>query len=281
MDIKINREKLNELMAAFNTLTGIKIILFDQNKEKICSFPEEDCLFCRMMKENESSSGFCKDCDFRSLEECKKSGGLKLYTCYAGLVEGAAPLVRDDKSIGYIMFGQITDLPSVEALRQNASDVAKRFDINEEKLLAASESVELKDYEQIMAAAKICEACVSYIMLNDILEKTEDRIIKEAEKYVDNNLQDATVQGMCIHLGISRTSLYREFGDKISDGVSSFIKKRRFDAAASMLLLSDKTVTDIARECGFYDYNYFSRVFKSRFGLSPRAYRKKALEKLD
>ena len=83
------------------------------------------------------------------------------------------------------MFGQITDLPSPEALRQNVSYVAKKFDINEKELLSASESVEIKDYEQIMAAAKICEACVSYIMLNDILAKTEDMIIKEAERYVE------------------------------------------------------------------------------------------------
>jgi AraC-like DNA-binding protein len=40
-----------------------------------------------------------------------------------------------------------------------------------------------------------------------------------------------------------------------------------------MLRRTDKSIIQIAMECGFEDQSYFSRVFKRYTGSSPRAYR--------
>lgn len=49
----------------------------------------------------------------------------------------------------------------------------------------------------------------------------------------------------------------------------------RVHAAAQELAESDDAVTAIAFRCGFTDSNYFSRCFRSVFGISPRDYRAK------
>ena len=47
----------------------------------------------------------------------------------------------------------------------------------------------------------------------------------------------------------------------------------RLSKAAEMLLKTAAPISEIAQECGFSDSNYFSRQFKKRYNLSPRAYR--------
>ena len=48
----------------------------------------------------------------------------------------------------------------------------------------------------------------------------------------------------------------------------------RLAKAAEMLLKSEKTISEIAQDCGFPDSNYFSRQFRKCYNLSPREYRK-------
>ena len=52
--------------------------------------------------------------------------------------------------------------------------------------------------------------------------------------------------------------------------------KRRLDQALRLMLADSKderSLTDIARRCGFGGTSQFSRAFRARFGLPPRQYR--------
>ena len=42
-----------------------------------------------------------------------------------------------------------------------------------------------------------------------------------------------------------------------------------------MIRSTSMQISEIASNVGFYDYNYFSKVFHRKFGCSPREYRKK------
>ena len=279
MGLKISSKKLIEIMKAFYQLSGIKIVIFDEVGNEVCSYPEGDCTFCRLLKGAPETSGKCESCDMHSFKESKRAGGLKIYTCYAGLVEGCAPLKQQDKIIGYIMFGQVSDFLNRKALLQNVEELCRQFSLPRARFVSAAKDISLKSYEEIMAAAKIFEACVSYIILNDMLHGAEDRVIVESEKYVEDHISDVSVDSLCRHLGISRTALYKEFSEKCSEGVSSFIKRKQFERSRSLLEKTDKSIMQISRMCGFGDYNYFSRIFKQRYGVSPRDYRKISLAK--
>ncbi len=50
MDLKIDFEKLNDILLSFYKMSGIKIIIFNENREVICSYPTLDCSFCRKLK---------------------------------------------------------------------------------------------------------------------------------------------------------------------------------------------------------------------------------------
>lgn len=272
--MKIDFEKLYELMQAFYSLTSIKIIIFDEEHRIVCSYPAEDCDFCKMMKHFPHTSQKCTDNDLKVFNECKKSGKLMLYNCHAGLVEGCAPLKQNDTVIGYIMFGQISDLPDRDALFQNIATVCCKNELKKKDFLKAAKSIKLKTYDNIMAATKIFEACISYIILNEMLMPEQDKMMIESEKYIENNLHEVTVESLYRHLNVSRTALYDLFQKKTGQGVAAFIRTKQFEKAKQLLKESDIPIKDIASICGFYDYNYFSRVFKKRYGISPRTIRK-------
>ena len=59
------------------------------------------------------------------------------------------------------------------------------------------------------------------------------------------------------------------FGKSIIEEMIQF----RIDKAKALLSGTDRTVTDISRECGYSSYNYFVRQFKSAEGVSPSEYR--------
>ncbi len=40
-----------------------------------------------------------------------------------------------------------------------------------------------------------------------------------------------------------------------------------------MLLTTSMTVMQVAERCGINDFNYFARIFKRRYGMSPSALR--------
>lgn len=93
-----------------------------------------------------------------------------------------------------------------------------------------------------------------------------------AETYIENNLSshDLDPPTICKALGISKAGLYRAFA--ASDGVTSYIRKRRLEAIH--VLLNDaretRSIGEIAYQYGFTSDAHFSRVFRQKFGFSPR-----------
>ncbi|MBD9009716.1 MAG: AraC family transcriptional regulator [Clostridiales bacterium] len=52
-------------------------------------------------------------------------------------------------------------------------------------------------------------------------------------------------------------------------GVAEYIRKKRLEYACSMLKSGELSVAEVSEKAGFSDYNYFSRLFKKHYGVSP------------
>lgn len=90
--------------------------------------------------------------------------------------------------------------------------------------------------------------------------------------YVEANLSDPTlsVDGACQALRISRSHLYQALA---SNGLSfaSYVRDRRLDECLRSLQHNRHlAISDIAAHWGFVDQSSFSRMFKARFGRTPR-----------
>lgn len=73
--------------------------------------------------------------------------------------------------------------------------------------------------------------------------------------------------------GFSVSTFKREFYNHFEDTPINYIKKKRLEAGAKLLLISSKGISEIAYEVGFEDTSHFSRSFLQVYGQSPSQYR--------
>jgi AraC-like DNA-binding protein len=83
---------------------------------------------------------------------------------------------------------------------------------------------------------------------------------------------DLTADSIARDLGCSRASLYRLFAAR-GESVAAVIWATRLDHAHRLLRSSSHAhllIAEIAFRCGFADQATFNRMFKRRFGVTPR-----------
>lgn len=67
------------------------------------------------------------------------------------------------------------------------------------------------------------------------------------------------------------SELFRRY---TGETITRYLLKIRMEKAAVLLASSEQSLASISEELGYNDYNYFSRLFKRYFGISPAKYRK-------
>jgi len=99
----------------------------------------------------------------------------------------------------------------------------------------------------------------------------KDRVIE----YIQQNFTDPAISQISVadHFGISIYTLSRLFKNHIGLGFSEYITAKRLEYAKNLLLTTDKTIAEISNEIGISNVNYFSRLIKSNFGVSPMKFR--------
>lgn len=129
------------------------------------------------------------------------------------------------------------------------------------------QSVVLPIYGQLIVAM-IKTMNTDYIQ-NDVVRCVRDHILRN---YPDAGFD---LNAYLRTLPFSAEYLTRLFKNEMGMTPRQFLTDRRLENAASSLALMDGSlsVSQIARQCGFNDALYFSKVFKQRYGVSPKYYR--------
>lgn len=74
---------------------------------------------------------------------------------------------------------------------------------------------------------------------------------------------------MCVNASYLSSQFKKECGETLTD----YVNKMRMEYAATILTHSDKQVQEIAEECGILDTNYFIKLFKKQYNMTPTQYR--------
>ncbi len=274
MSFDFNINQINGLMKSFYELTGVRFVLFDSDFKEILSFPKQDCEFCKIIKSIPQTRRKCILQDKRFFKKSQETGSPVVYKCHAKLVEAVIPLYENTAAVGYLMFGQITDSPDKNELYQNAELLSEKYDFNYNMLAESIDKIIYKPQNEILSAAKIMEACTSYIIYKELITPNNSKILTAVKDYIEENLSgDLSIETLCGEFKISRTKLYNIFKDELKIGISKYIMLRRLHHAKKLLKITDLSVNEISNRVGFSDYNYFSRVFKKYYNKSPKYYR--------
>ena len=104
----------------------------------------------------------------------------------------------------------------------------------------------------------------------------EQTFVNKLNQIIQANIDNAefSVENLADLLNISRIQLYRKIKAMFDVNVSDYISNIRLEQAKSMLQNPELTISEIAYKTGFSSPNYFSTVFKNKFGVSPNVFRK-------
>ena len=72
--------------------------------------------------------------------------------------------------------------------------------------------------------------------------------------------------------------LCRLFRQEMHTTPHKYLADLRLQAAADLLAAGNNSVSEVARLCGHHDPLYFSRMFKKKYGVSPREYARRPQE---
>lgn len=106
-------------------------------------------------------------------------------------------------------------------------------------------------------------------------ERKSFQKLKTIIKYIeDHYASSVTIEDMAQITYYSKSHFMKFFKTNMGMGFTEYLNNYRLTIAARLLRSSDDSVLDIAEQCGFGNLSYFNRLFKRKYGDSPRHYRK-------
>ena len=85
--------------------------------------------------------------------------------------------------------------------------------------------------------------------------------------------EDLGLDDVCRELGVSNSYFSGMFKKETGKSFVAYITDYRMERAARMLVETGEKSYIIAQNVGYADPNYFSYVFKRKYGVSPSKYR--------
>jgi len=126
-------------------------------------------------------------------------------------------------------------------------------------------------HELVMQCTRLC----TVLSESPASIHTTDRQVLQAARFINEHFrQQISANDIAAAAGFSPNYLSRKFREAAGIGVHDYLVFIRLRNAAFELISTDDSVTDIALRCGFSDSNYFKDVFKKKYGMTPREYRK-------
>lgn len=106
-------------------------------------------------------------------------------------------------------------------------------------------------------------------------ESASKRLVSEAESFILQNYANPhlSVDKLCEHLHVSASYFSTIFKQETGQSYVQYLTETRMQHAAQLLNTTDDKTYIIANKVGYEEPNYFSYVFKKRFGVSPGKYR--------
>ncbi|MVP00634.1 AraC family transcriptional regulator [Paenibacillus lutrae] len=108
-------------------------------------------------------------------------------------------------------------------------------------------------------------------------DNNPDNRVEIVMDYIMNHFdKNIRIEDLGKRVQISSSSLRRLFKQHTGKSPSEFIIELKMVVAAKKILESDERISDIAYQVGIEDPNYFSRIFKKHYGVTPYSYRQLA-----
>ncbi len=117
-----------------------------------------------------------------------------------------------------------------------------------------------------------CEIMAQYA---EIQHNQEARPVRLAKQYINDNYNKAiNLENVSKYIGFNPAYFSSMFKKATGQNFMDYVIEVRILNARNLLVQTNQDVTDIARQVGYSDLKYFSKIFKKLTNLTPTEYRK-------
>lgn len=178
-------------------------------------------------------------------------------------------------------------------IRRNSDRVSLFLHLTEEQLLEylpkMKELIQLSSFsydgsKTLFELRSVCLICdLAHLISADYRSKTTEEhtnhtvysLIPTAEYMNENYGNHITLTDLAKRAMLSSSSYMRHFKKLFGLPPIEYLIQLRVKHASEMLAETDKSITTIAQDCGFFDCSHMTRIFKQVYDLTPSEYRKK------
>lgn len=97
---------------------------------------------------------------------------------------------------------------------------------------------------------------------------------RQVLKYVEQHYsEDLSIKTMAEACGFSQSHFMKFFKNTFGTTFTSYLNDYRLTMASRLLVSSEDSILTVAVESGFNNLSYFNRIFKKKFGKTPREFR--------
>jgi len=112
-----------------------------------------------------------------------------------------------------------------------------------------------------------------------ISKSLDKKFLSDFSGIVEQNLgnENFNVDDICKAIGISRVQLYRKVKALLGCSITDYILNRRLKKAKYLLNNENYSIAEVTYMVGFSTPNYFSTVFKNKYGCTPSEFKRKLI----
>lgn len=170
-----------------------------------------------------------------------------------------------DKIKGFI-FELLVNIRNI-VLNADPSYRNEAFDSSFSILSKTDEVSELEEF--LLNRCIECAAAMAEISGNQ-----ENPIIAKACAYIGDNLEkNISLDQLAEYLGVSPFYLSKLFKEEKGENYISYLTTCRLEKAKRLLQNDSLIIKEITAQTGYNDQNYFSKLFKQKYGMTPSEFR--------
>jgi len=183
--------------------------------------------------------------------------------------------IRDDKRTKHIPIILLTALESeddhIRGLLSGANDfISKPY--KTELLKSKIESLlQLKNLSKEVYSKQI-----EFTSTPETITSEDAKLLRKINDYITENIsnENLSVSDMSASLGLSRATLYHRVLELTGLSPVEYIRDIKLEKSMMLLEKSGMSVSEVAYRIGFSTPNYFSKVFRNKYGRSPSEIKK-------
>lgn len=273
--MSIDRQKLQELLRDFRTLTGICISFWYHGDEwSVIGDTVYVSPFCALLRQNETLRHDCEYCDAHGLNHARETGEVCRLVCHAGLHEYTYPVQEAGRTLGYFMIGQVRLPDDGGGPPSEAVERWRALGMDVQEMQRLYHQLPVMTSEKMLSACHMLDALAKYVYIQGMIRRTEPPLCKKIMTYVRSNLaRPMTLDSIAAALNVSRSTLCHTVRNEMNTSMIELIRRMRVEKVVS-LLQDGWTLQAAALEAGFLSSSYCSRVFKQVLGAAPGAFAK-------